>query len=109
MKIEKDAMVFLKEKGAEYIVISSNITSTRVASCCVDSVTPKLELVVDFGYGTLSLDKYKQLEFENIKVYIGLKAYELVGDNLIIKLQKGLFSKKLVVENFEEIDLTNIN
>lgn len=106
MEISKEAMNFLNLEKADYIRIVSNISSNRVASCCIDSVTPKLDLVVDFGKGKLDESKYYVENFENKKIYIGLKAYERFGNNFNIILQKKLFSKKLVVENFEKIDLS---
>lgn len=104
MEITKEAIDYLNKNGADYVVINSNISSNRVTSCCA-AVNPKFEIVVSFGTGSLEEERYNLKQYEDKKIYVGKKAEKVIGENFKIGLKKSLFSKKLVLENFEEIDL----
>lgn len=105
MKIDKCAMEFLNSKKAEYVLISSNIKSKRVASCCVDSVKPVFEIIVDYGQGILEGKNFVDKVYEDKKIYIGEKALEMLGDDFTISLKEGFLSKKLIIKDVKEIDL----
>lgn len=108
MKISNEAMEYLNKNNADYIVINSEISFDIVASCCANAVNPKFDMNVSFGNGIVDEKNYVVKQYEDKKIYIGQKAEELIGNDFIINLKKSLFSKKLIVENFEAIDLTHV-